>query len=219
MAATYRTLKQLRDDLAVRLGFAAQHSQVNAALLNSFLRSANQQLWIQSSWLHGRKDYEGTLTAGAQFLAYPAGLEPGFITSIAAKISGQWVPLDNGIDPEHRLSITSASYPTRYAENANDAGTVKLEFWPLTSQNVDIRIEFDASGGAFTSDTDRPSVPDELVFLHALVNAKLHYRQPDGQGYASQLETMLSAYKARNFGRRVFSPATREVDPYSIPPG
>lgn len=219
MAAIYRTLKQLRDDLSVRLGFAAQYSQINSSILNSFLRSANQQLWIQSSWLHGRRDYEGTLTAGAQFMAYPSGIEPGFIFSMAAKISGQWVPLDRGIDPEHRLSVTSASYPTRYAENANDAGAVKIEFWPLTSQNVDVRIEYDAASGAFTQDNDRPSVPDELVFLHALVNAKLHYRQPDGQTYASQLETMLSAYKARNFGRRVFSPEKAKVDPYSIPPG
>lgn len=215
----YRTLKQLRDELAVRLGFSAQHSQINAALLNSFLRSANEQIWIQSAWLHGRKDAETTLTTPWQFIAYPTGCEPGFITAISAKVGGQWVPLVNGIDEADRLAITSASYPSNYAENANDNGTAKIELWPVSSQNVDIRFQFDARPAAFTKDTDAPSVPDELVFLHALTGAKLHYRQPDGEGYASQLNAMLDSYKAKNFGRRVFSPNRQPLDPYSLPPG
>ncbi len=219
MAATYRTLKQLRDDLALRLGFGAQHSQINAPLLNSFLRSANSQLWVVSEWLHGRKDYEGALTTPWQFMAYPTGCEPGFIRSISAKVSGQWVPLHRGIDDSMRSSITSASYPTHYDENANDAGESKLEFWPVSTANVDIRIEFEAQPSAFTKDTDRASLPDELVFLHALVNAKLHYRQPDGESYVGQLNNMLDQYKARNFGKRVFSPHEKMPDPYCLPPG
>lgn len=219
MAAIYRTLKQLRDELSMRLGFAAQHSQINAALLNSFLRSANAQIWAQSSWLHGRKDSESTLTTPWQFLAYPSGVEPGFITSISAKVSNQWVPLTAGISDAQRTAITAASYPTNYAENSNDAGTAKIEVWPVCTANVDIRIQYDAQPSAFTKDTDRASVPDELVFLHALVNAKLHYRQPDGQGYGTQLQTMLDTYLAKNFGKRVYSPQEKPVDPYSLPPG
>lgn len=219
MAAIYRTLKQLRDELSVRLGFAAQHSQINAALLNSFLRSANAQIWAQSSWLHGRKDSESTLTTPWQFLAYPSGVEPGFITSISAKVSNQWVPLTNGISDAQRTAITAASYPTNYAENSNDAGTAKIEVWPVCTANVDIRIQYDAQPSAFTKDTDRASVPDELVFLFALTNAKLHYRQSDGEAYSSQLNSLLDAYRARNFGRRVFSPSKKEFDPYSVPPG
>ncbi|MBT9169347.1 MAG: hypothetical protein DDT19_02706 [Syntrophomonadaceae bacterium] len=213
----YRTLKQLRDEVSLRLGFGAQYSHVNAAILNSFLRSANEQIWIQSSWLHGRRVTE--TTTNQRFLTYPTGAAPGFLTSVSVRVSGQWAPLIEGIDDAQRGAVVTASWPSRYAENAHDAGTAKIELWPAPSQNVNIRIQFDASPGVFVNDTDRPSVPDELVFLHALVNGKLHYRQPDGQGYSSQLETMLDAYRTKNFGRKVFKPDERAPDPYSFPPG
>lgn len=219
MAATFRTLKQLRDELAIRLGFASQNGLVNAALLNSFLRTANEQVWAQCSWLHNRRGAELTLTATSQFLGYPDGAEPGFLTCVSARISGQWIPLSAGIDPEHRLLNIQAGYPLRYEQNAEDAGVAKIEFWPVAQQDTPIRLEYDARPGAFTKDTDRPAVFDELVFLHALVNAKLHYRQPDGQVYSGQLETLLGEYKARHFGRRVFCAHARMPDPYSIPPG
>lgn len=216
---TYRTLKQLRDDLAVRLGFGAQNGRINEPLLNSFLRSANAQIWAVSEWLHGRKDYEGSLTTPWQFISYPTGCEPGFIRSISVKVSGQWVPLTRGINDAMRSAVTSASYPTHYDENANDADVSKVEVWPISTANVDYRIEFEAQPSAFTKDTDRSSVPDELVFLHALVNAKLHYRQPDGEGYSSQLNNLLDTYKTRNFGRKVFGPTPKSPDPYETTPG
>ena len=215
---TYRTLKQLRDELSVRLGFGAQNGQINAPLLNSFLRSANAQIWLVSDWLHGRKDFEVALTTPWQFMAYPTDCEPGFISSISVKVSGKWVPLFRGIDDVMRSAITAAPYPTRYDENANDAGLSKIEFWPVSTQNSTIRINFEAQPTSFVKDTDRASVPDEMVFMHALVNAKLHYRQPDGQGYASQLDNMMDAYKSRHFGKKVFSPGEKMLDPYLLPP-
>lgn len=222
MAAAYRTLETLRRELSARLGFAAQHTNINTGLLDSLLREANNQLWAQVNWKHKRKSLETTLTvaSGGRFLDYPADCEPGFITDIYAKVSGQWIELEEGIDAERRLLASPASFPLRFAESYESGTAVKLEFWPVVSQNTDIRIEYTASPSEFTQPGDRPSVPDQLVLLHALVNAKLHYRQPDAQVYSSQLEALLAKHKKANFGKATFSPRAKEkeFDPYLLPP-
>jgi phage-related protein len=39
--------------------------------------------------------------------------------------------------------------------------------------------------------------------LHALTNAKLHYKQQDGQSYANQLSAMITKLKGQNRGQAV----------------
>jgi hypothetical protein len=45
---------------------------------------------------------------------------------------------------------------------------------------------------SFTLDTNSTTIDSELVFLHALANAKAHYGQPD----ANNVESQANAYRA-----------------------
>lgn len=87
-----------------------------------------------------------------------------------------------------------------------------MEVWPPPDGIYTIRRYYVASPARFTQDNDRASLDDALIFLHALTNAKLHYKQQDGQTYANQLNAMLDKLKAKNRGQ----PAIRRRDPDTV---
>jgi hypothetical protein len=39
-----------------------------------------------------------------------------------------------------------------------------------------------------------------MILLHALANAKAHYRQPDAATYQGQLNTLLATLRGQSFG-------------------
>lgn len=89
------------------------------------------------------------------------------------------------------LSVTLASERPRF----------QVEFWPEPDISYTARIDFYRQLGAFTEDTDIcPVEPSRLVFLHALINAKAHYDQPDAQIYIAQMEQLLRQVRARQHG-------------------
>ena len=61
--------------------------------------------------------------------------------------------------------------------------------------------------------SDRTSLPSEMVYLHALANAKLHYRQPDAPTYSTQLDNLMMQLKAKHRAKTVWGP-TKIVSPY-----
>ena len=44
------------------------------------------------------------------------------------------------------------------------------------------------------------TLDDEMILLHALANAKAHYRQPDAQIYQGQLNSLLGHIRGQSFG-------------------
>lgn len=107
------------------------------------------------------------------------------------------------------LSVTLASERPRYA----------IEIWPTPDTAYTARLDFFRQLGAFTEDEDIcPVHPSRLVFLHALVNGKAHYDQPDAQVYIPQMEQLLRQIRGRQFqGKRFFVETPyHKVDPYSI---
>ena len=97
--------------------------------------------------------------------------------------------------------------PSRYERFA------QMEIWPAPDAIYTIRRYYIASPGRFTQDNDRASIDDQLIFLHAVTNAKIHYKQSDGQAYANQLNAMLEKLKAKNRGQSVISRGGREETP------
>ena len=77
---------------------------------------------------------------------------------------------------------------------------MQLHFYPVPVSAVDVAVEYLAKPARFVQDTDMASLPDDLIFLHALVNAKAHYRQPDVQAANGQLEIGLRRAREANFG-------------------
>ena len=200
----YRTLGELRSDLSRRLGFGAQGSSgINSALLDSFLQNAQDQLFAAFEWRNLIKYDEKTTGVGQVNYDWATDCDPTHIREIAVYGGTRWVPMDEGITFAHRSSDIP-SRPCRYERYS------QMEVWPEPDAAYTIRRYYVATPARFTQDNDRASIDDGLVFLHALTNAKLHYRQEDGQAYANQLNSMLEKLKSKNRGKAVVT--RRDVD-------
>ena len=195
----YRTLGELRSDLSRRLGFGAQGSSgINSALHDSFLQNAQDQLFAAFEWRNLIKYDEKTTGVGQTLYDWASDCDPTHIRQIAIYDGSRWVTMAEGIDWPMR-SNDQRFMPSRY-ERYN-----QMEVWPSPDAAYTIRRYYVATPARFTQDNDRASIDDGLVFLHALTNAKLHYRQEDGQAYANQLNAMLEKLKAKNRGQAVVS--------------
>lgn len=199
----YRTLGELRSELSRRLGFGAQGSAgINSALLDSLLQNAQDQLFTSFEWRNLIKYDEKITGVGQTLYDWATDCDPVSLRDVAIWDGTRWVPMKEGIDWEMR-SDTQQFQPCRYERFA------QMEIWPAPDTQYTIRRYYVAQPARFTQDNDRASIDDSLVFLHALTNAKLHYKQSDGEAYANQLNAMLEKLKAKNRGQAVFK---REPD-------
>ena len=181
-----RTLGEIRSDLQIRLGFGAagQAGVVNAPVIDSFIRSADEQLYWQCDWRHLISTLERLTGIEQALYDYPSDANPSRLLQVAVRVGGVWQALTAGIELYHR-SRDSHGVPYRY-----DA-IGQVELWPVPDSPIPLRFEYVKAYQHMVSDNDRPMCDSQLVFLQALVNAKLHYRQPDGQVYADQMRALL----------------------------
>ena len=209
----YRTLGELRSDIQVRLGFgmAGQSGVVNAPLIDSMLRSAQNQLYEQFDWSNLRAVETRMTGQNQQFYDYPANCNVDRLHGLYIKFGGQNHKLEEGIDALSR-QIPASSIPLKYERRD------QIELWPVPQAQYEFRLEYEKTPGAFTANSDRCSLPDEIVYLHALANAKEHYRQPDAKTYMSQLESMMLRLKARHRGNKTYSRSRGESSPYDSAP-
>lgn len=197
-----KTLGELRSTLALRLGFGATGSAgINAGLLDSFLQNAQYQLFAQFEWRHLIKYDEKTTGVDQALYDWAVDCDPSRIREIAINDGSRWVPMHEGISFAMRSNDSQAT-PMRYERYA------QMEVWPVPDAVYTIRRYYTATPARFTEDNDRASIDDALVFLHALANAKLHYKQADGEGYGSQLQTMMEKLKGQSRGQSVHSRST-----------
>lgn len=206
-----RTLGELRSDIQIRLGFgmAGQAGVVNSSLIDSMLNSAQRQLYEQFDWLEMRGVEERTTGANQQFYDYPADCDVERIQGIWIKWSGSYYPLIEGISFSDR-SYNPGGNPLKYERRA------QYELWPIPSTNgYTIRIEYIKTLPQMILSSDRTSLPSEIVYLHALANAKLHYRQPDAPTYSSQLDNLMAKLKAKHRSKSVWSSGNGFVNPYA----
>lgn len=195
---TYKTLGELRGDLSRRLGFGAQGSSgINSALLDTFLQNAQDQLFAAFEWRNLIKYDDKVIGANQTLIDYATDCEPTHIRDVAVYDGSRWIPMQEGITWDMRSQDTTGT-PCRYERYA------QMEVWPETDTQYTIRRYYVETPARFTQDNDRASIDDGLVFLHAVTNAKLHYKQSDGQAYANQLNSMLDKLKAKNRGQSVF---------------
>lgn len=208
-----RTLGDIRSDIQIRLGFgmAGQAGIVNSALIDSMIRSAQNQLYEQYDWLELKGVEERATGSNQALYDYPADCNVERPVTFSILWGGRYIPLKEGISVYDR-GTNAGSIPMKYERRE------QYELWPVPQSNdLTIRIEYIKTLSPLVVDTDRVSLNSEAVFLHALANAKAHYRQPDSQTYASQLDSLLSRIKARHRGQSVWDKTT-PIDPYSIPP-
>lgn len=196
----FRTLESLRTELQARLGAAAGVAFAKP-IFDSFLRGAQDALYELVPWKHLRASAEIQVAEGSRWYDLPQDCNLERIGLVAMQAGGVWQPLTEGIELRHR-NFAAPGAPTRYDIQWNAAATtdwkVQLEIFPVPAQDGWLRIEYTRALLPFAADNDVASIPTGPLFLHALTNAKLHYRQPDGPQYATQLEAMLSELRGRH---------------------
>lgn len=195
-----RTLGELMAELRARLGFVSigSASKNNDAVIRSFLQEAHDFVYGELEPPAQRKKAILTVQAGS-FLydwnndAEDEPINPGRVVSVWVKESDTIrQPLTQGITEFDRSLDDIREQPQKY-----DTLNGQMEIWPIPDQPYDMVIEYIAEKPRFEQAADRPGVPDRLVFLYALANAKAHYRHPDAQASASSFQTMLNKEKAR----------------------
>ena len=197
-APRFDTLGNLRKRLATRLGFGAQADVIALQLpmLDDFLQSAQTYLWRAVSWRHLQKVVSEPLGVGQRVMDLPDDADISSIKRVWVRDGTVWQEIGAGIP----LRDEATGRPCRYELLAHEEGLLQLHFYPIPNELVDVKVEYEAVPARFTASTDRASLPDDLIFFHALINAKAHYREPDVQAVSGQYEQSLRAAREANFG-------------------
>ncbi|RYH21010.1 MAG: hypothetical protein EON54_25890, partial [Alcaligenaceae bacterium] len=193
----YRTLESLRTEVLARLGMGAMGASggANKILIDSFLRNAQAQLYRMQDWRRLVKYSDKTLGVGQNELDYPDRCpRDQRLLKIESVVGGVRIKLREGIETAMWDTMDTLSNPVRYERYE------QLLFYPKADQVYTVRIWFVADLGRFTENADVATLDDEMILLHALANAKAHYRQPDAETYQGQLNTLLASLRGQSFG-------------------
>lgn len=200
LTSRHRTLGELMTELRTRLGFVTQGSAAksNDAVIKSFLQEAHEYVFGELEPPAMRKKTIVKLRAGSVFYDWhndqeDEQIDPGRVISMWIIVSGNIrEPLTQGITEYDRSFDSLREQPQKY-DNLNG----QIEIWPTPEEEYDMLIEYTADRARFDRASDRPSVPDRLVFLYALATAKAHYRHSDAQAAAQTFQNMLNKEKNR----------------------
>lgn len=193
----YRTLETLRGEILARLGMGGMGASggANQTLIDSLLRNGQAQLYRMQDWKFMTAYEDKDLGVDQNQLDYPdACKRDQRILRIETVYNGQWRKLIEGIQTEHWNTMDTPSFPSRYERFA------QVLIYPKADALYTIRFWYVADLGRFTQNDDVATIDDEMVLLHALANAKAHYRQPDAQTYQNQLNTLLASIRGQSFG-------------------
>lgn len=187
-------------------------------VVTRLLQSAQDVLYRRYVALRTERFYSWPLTVGVRMYDLPDNaeecnkrLDPRKITWVGVEKDGEWYPLRCGIPPE-LYTLNQTSFPQRYEIRQC------IEVWP-TPDETDGRLVVKGhfKPEPFVEEYHRTTIDDELVYLHALANAKAHYKQPDARNYADQMEVMLTDIVAGSHHTRRYLPGARvrtvEPDP------
>jgi len=215
------TLLSLRTRIMTRLGFASQAANPlpgMKALVNDFLSSGQAYLYKRYSQLHTRRLFRWKVSPGQRFYSIKDNdddilcnftMDPTKAIEWAGIQDSRnvWYPLIEGIPPQLYTMITKPWRPARYEIRQC------IELYPAPDQTYWLWFKAHFGLLSFALDTDSTTIDAELVFLHALANAKAHYGQPD----ANNIESQANAYRAQliagTHGTSKYIPGTIAVPP------
>lgn len=201
MVPMFRTLADLRQSLAVSLGFGAMAGVIDLQIpiLNELLQQAQAQLWRDVKWRYLFKQHKERLGVNQRVLDMPDDAPLGTISGVFAEYNGCSYELRAGIIRTGEVS--RGGIPRFYEQTARAFGVYQIEFDPIPEDEpVLIRIEYYAAPARFKVDTDYCSIPDDILLALAVVKGKAHYRQPDVQLHTDVFSAMLRKAKIDNFG-------------------
>ena len=194
-------------ELRARLGFVTQGPAAasNDQVMRSFLQEGHDYVFEKLQPPAQRKRFDLHLIRGSYLYDWINDvdgdlIDPGRILSVWL-MDGDEITTQLRQRGEHEgRQDKDEGQPSSYAHLNG-----QMEIYPVPDADYVARIEYLAGKNRFTQPSDRPSVPDRLVFLYALANAKAHYRHPDSQAAGATFESMLADAKAKQKeGKRYF---------------
>ncbi len=194
---TYRTLGELRSELLSRLGMGGMGASGGAGgtLMTSFLRNGQMQLYRATDWRH-LIDYEDMATGVTQNqYDYPTPCDRDRrVLRLELLYAGQYSTIKEGITTGMWSTMETQGPPQRYERFA------QILLYPKADAVYTFRVWYVKDLLPFTEESDVATLDDEMILLHAVTNAKAHYRQPDSKLYEGQLNTLLASLRGQSFG-------------------
>lgn len=216
-----QTLAQLRVRMMRRLGFSNQATNPPpgmAALIDEFLTSAQTFLYRRYPALHTRRFFRWKLSPGLRFYSLKDNDDDvlsNFHLDPAKKVEwagiqdtrNVWYPLVKGIPPQLYTMIDKPWRPARYDIRQG------IEIYPAPDQTYWLWLRGHFGLLSFAADGDQTTIDSELVFLHALANAKAHYGQPDAESVATQADVYRKELIAGTHQTAHYVPGTTALPP------
>lgn len=190
-----------------------------SAIVTSFLQDAQRQLYRRYSALRTERFYRWTMVAGERFYDLPDNddvcakeLDAYRITWVGVEdLNGTWYPLTEGINPTLYTNVSRQGLPARYEVRQC------IEVLPAPDQAYTLRVKGHFGLEAFAADDDKTTIDDQAVFLLALGQAKLHYKQQDGQNYLTQAASYMGALVAGAHHTARYVPRAAQTAPLPRP--
>ena len=192
----YRTLGELRSLVLARCGMGGMGASggANQALIDSFLSNGQTQLYWMNDWRHLIWYEEKDTGLGQNLYDYPdAAAKNRRILKVEIRYSNVWRELREGITTAMWSTMDTQTLPQRYERFA------QILLYPKPNATYKMRVWYVSDLAPFSADSDRCTLDDDMVLLHATTTAKAHYRQPDAKLYEAQLDNLLARIKGQSF--------------------
>jgi len=216
--ATNATLVQLRTRLMIRLGYsalAATPPPGMAALLDDFLRSAQEFLYRKYKALETERIYTWPMVVNERFYGIASNVEippctkrldAYNITWVGVEdLNGRWYELIGGIPPSFYTASNYQGLPSHYEVRQC------VEVFPAPAAAYTLRVKGRFGLLPFAVDADVSTLNSELVFLWALANAKNHYGSSDADDVATQAQAFIADLVAGSHGTRRYIPGSAQL--------
>lgn len=219
-----RELGDLREDMMVRLGYAAQRAKMPPgmkALIDNFLQNAQRVLYRKLRGTSGELErfFDWTMTPNERFYDLHADDAAGTLKIARDQITnawiedlnGMWIPIEYGINPVYFTMLARPGIPSRYEIRQS------LEVFPAPDKAYILHVKGRFGLLPFEADDDKCSIDPDLLFLWALARAKNHYQQPDATGIAEEANAMLRSVISGSHQRTRYIPRFEKPAPMTKP--
>lgn len=221
----YATLGALRRRMMIRLGYAAQADNPTPGMvleLTDYLQSAQTLLYQKNPTTNVDRFFRWTMVPGVRYYGIDANDSQTDFSDISCTrhmdtsrviwvgledLNGAWIPLIDGIDPTYYTTSQMRGLPSNYEIRSC------IEIFPPPNDAYKLWIKAKTVLLPFISDSDQTTIPDELVFLLALGNAKSHRGQRDAQQVLQQAANLLFDIKAGTYNTMRYVPGTISLPP------
>jgi hypothetical protein len=200
VGTTLLTLRQmLRAEIGENLDETA--SPANVTLHNRLLSTKQSWLANQHAYLLSKVRKEVALTAGTRLYTLPTGIDLDRLDQPAyTKLGNFRFWMEFGIRQEHYNAfdptLDMRCDPVIRWDIINDAGTRKLEVWPIPASNQTMIIEGMGVPSTMTANGDLCVVDDLVLVLFTAAEILTRDKQADAQAKLSLAQAALNSLKA-----------------------